>query len=243
MVRAAEPDEGMRWQEGLIKDLTGGEPILVRALHTNFVEVRPIFSLTISGNHKPDIRGTDDGIWRRLMLVPFDQSIPKAEQIPKQELDDILFAERDAIFSRRLVPALMEYLELGLQEPATVLNATAEFREESDPLGTFLDKCCRVTGAPEDGMNGRELVNAFQWWQYSNGGQPWTDRTVQNRLGEKASRWRARDGSVFSKGKSSVTRFVGITFNDLFARQWSQVLKDQQGRPIGGAVLDMGVEG
>jgi putative DNA primase/helicase len=243
MVRAAEPDEGMKWQEGLIKDLTGGEPILVRALHTNFVEVRPCFSLTISGNHKPDIRGTDDGIWRRLLLVPFDQSIPKSEQIPKQELDEILFAERDAIFTRRIVPALAEYLELGLGEPDAVVQATAEFREESDPLGTFLSGCCVISAEPADVLLARDLVNAFQWWQFSNGGQPWTDRTVQNRLSEKAGRWRSADGRMFVKGKSSVSRFTGIRFNDIFARQWSQVSKDAQGRPIGGAVLDMGADG
>jgi putative DNA primase/helicase len=239
MVRAAEPDEGMRWQEGLIKDLTGGEPILVRALHTNFVEVRPIFSLTISGNHKPDIRGTDDGIWRRLLLVPFDQSIPEREQIRKDELDAMLFAERDAIFTHRIVPALLDYLALGLREPDQVVQATAEFREESDPMGTFLDKCCLITAEPSDTITARNLVNAFQWWQHSNGGQAWTDRTVQNRLAEKAGRWRSRDGRVFSKGKSSVAVYGGIRFNDLFKRAWENVAKDVNGKPVGSAVLVM----
>jgi putative DNA primase/helicase len=123
-----------------------------------------------------------------------------------------------------------------------VVQATAEFREESDPLGTFLQVCCLVSGAPGDVLSGRDLVNAFQWWQFSNGGQPWTDRTVQNRLTEKAGRWRTAEGRMFMKGKSSVTRFLGIRFNDLFRRQWMQVAKDQNGRPIGGAVLVMEAE-
>ncbi len=84
-------------QEGLIKELTGGEPILVRALHSDFVEVRPQFKLTISGNHKPEIRGTDDGIWRRVMLVPFDVQIPEAER--DQDLGKKLWEERSGILN------------------------------------------------------------------------------------------------------------------------------------------------
>ena len=233
MVRAAEPDEGMRWQEGLIKDLTGGEPILVRALHSDFVEVRPCFSLFISGNHKPDIRGTDDGIWRRLMLIPFDVQIPKAEQIPKSELDEMLFAERDAIF-RRLVGYLGEYLEQGLREPDKVLEATAEFREESDPYGTFLDDACVVSGDPNDSMDARELVWCFHFWMMSRGEGAFKDRTVALALADRSRRWVSRrTGQKFTSRKSSGTkRYDGIRLSDLFAREWAAAHKDAQGRAI-----------
>lgn len=233
MVRAAEPDEGMRWQEGLIKDLTGGEPILVRALHSDFVEVRPCFSLFISGNHKPDIRGTDDGIWRRLLLVPFDVQIPKAEQTPKQELDDILFSERDAIF-RRLVGFLGEYLELGLGEPDKVLEATSEFREESDPYGTFLDDACVVSGDPNDSMEARELVLCFHFWMMSRGEGAFKDRTVALQMADRSRRWVSRrTGAKFTSRKSGGTkRYDGIRLSDMFAREWSMAHKDAQGRAI-----------
>lgn len=233
LVRAAEPDEGMRWQEGLIKDLTGGEPILVRALHSDFVEVRPCFSLFISGNHKPDIRGTDDGIWRRLMLVPFDVQIPKAEQIPKQELDDILFAERDAIF-KRLVGYLCEYLERGLNEPEAVLEATREFREESDPYGSFLDDACIVTGNPEDSMEARELVLAFHFWMMSRGEGAFKDRTVSLALADRSRRWGSKvTGQKFTARKSNGTkRYDGIKFADMFRRAWDDAPKDSSGRAI-----------
>ena len=58
---ASEPEEGQRLQEATIKELTGGEKMLVRNLHSDFIEVKPYFKLTISGNYKPEIRGTDDG--------------------------------------------------------------------------------------------------------------------------------------------------------------------------------------
>lgn len=234
MVRASEPDEGTRWQEGLIKDLTGGEPILVRALHADFVEVRPIFSLTISGNHKPDIRGTDEGIWRRMMLVDFGVTIPPEERLPKAELDAILFAERDAIFSRRIIPAICDYLERGLQEPDAVLEATAEFRAESDPYGEFLNSVCCITGAPEDRLSGRDMVFAFQWWQSgAKGITPFSDRIIQRKFAEMAGRFKGGLGHSFTKGKSSATVYFGIRFTDAFDRAWNGCGKDAQGRPVG----------
>jgi putative DNA primase/helicase len=234
-VRAAEPDQGVQWQEGLIKDLTGGEPIMVRALHADFVTVRPIFSLTISGNHKPDIRGTDDGIWRRLLLVPFDVSIPEAEQIPKAELDAILMAEAPAIFTKRLLPALRAYLEGGLQEPDSVLNATAEFREESDPFGTFLDEACVVTGDPEETIKTRDLTNAFHFWMLEKSEGAFKDRTVSLALKERSRRWISRKtGRRFTLRKTNGQNvYDGIRFADLFKARFDRAPKDQSGRPLG----------
>ena len=232
MVRAAEPDEGVKWQEGLIKDLTGGEPILVRALNKDFVTCRPVFSLTISGNHKPDIRGTDDGIWRRLLLVPFEVQIPEAEQMPKAELDATLFAEADGVF-RRLVEAAADYLERGLRPPDQVTQATQEFREESDPYGSFLHDACVVTSDAADTITSRELMLAFQFWQMSQGLGAFKDRTISIGFRERSRRWVSRQGQRFTYRKSAgVSLYDGIRFTDLFARVWAAAPKDSQGRAL-----------
>jgi len=231
-LRTSEPDEGMRWQEGLIKELTGGEPMLVRALHSDFVTIQPFFKLTISGNHKPDIRGTDDGIWRRLMLVPFDQQIPKEKQIPKDELDQILFAERDGIFAW-MVRGLCDYLEDGLQEPQQVLVATQELREENDPYGTFLNECCVITADAEDRLPGRDLVDAFLLWQLTDGSGTYTDTTISKALKLRSRRWRSKHGLMFTAAKShGQTVYNGIRFNDLFGRRFRDAHRDQKGRII-----------
>jgi putative DNA primase/helicase len=231
-LRTSEPDEGMRWQEGLIKELTGGEPMLVRALHSDFVTIQPFFKLTISGNHKPDIRGTDDGIWRRLMLVPFDQQIPKEKQIPKDELDQILFAERDGIFAW-MVRGLCDYLEDGLQEPQQVLVATQELREENDPYGTFLNECCVITADAEDRLPGRDLVDAFLLWQLTDGSGTYTDTTISKALKLRSRRWRSKHGLMFTAAKSNgQTVYNGIRFNDLFGRRFRDAHRDQKGRII-----------
>jgi putative DNA primase/helicase len=225
LVRASEPDEGERLQEGVIKELTGGEPILVRALHSDFVEVRPVFKLTISGNHKPEIRGTDDGIWRRVLLVPFDVQIPKEERDP--DLGRKLWEERLGILNW-LVDGLMAYLEGGLQEPQAVLDATREFREESDPVGAFLTECAVMSGSDKDFMTARELIEAFNYWLDEKGETKWGGRTVSNHLSRKAGRWRhPESGRVFIKGKSGVTGYRGVMLTDVFRARFDK--RDQGG--------------
>lgn len=232
MVRASEPDEGERLQEGLIKELTGGEPIQVRALHADFVEVLPYFKLTMSGNHKPEIRGTDDGIWRRVLLVPFDVQIPANERIDKAELDAMLWEERSGIMNW-LVEGLIDYLEGGLQEPETVLLATQEFRDESDPVGFFLNTACVVSGEPEDSISARDLVEAFQFWQMQEGSGQWTESTISKRLAAKSERWRAANGNRFSDRKSNgFKRYDGIRLEDLFNRGFRNAPRDHLGKII-----------
>ena len=225
-VRASEPEEGEKLQEGIIKELTGGEPMLIRALHSDFVEVKPIFKLTISGNHRPEIRGLDDGIWRRVLLVPFDVQIPKEERDPN--LGEKLWAERSGILNW-LVEGLLAYLEGGLQEPAAVLDATQEYREESDPVGMFLETACVVTGDPADTIYALDLKDAFNFWLYCRGEGQWRDRTISLRLKDKSRSWRsATTGQCFTDRKSSgVMRYDGIRFSDTFSRD---LPKDATGR-------------
>lgn len=232
MVRASEPEEGERFQEGLIKELTGGEPILVRALHSDFVEVKPQFKLTISGNHKPTIRGTDDGIWRRVLLVPFDVQIPKEERDPL--LGQKLWTEASGILNW-LRDGLIDYLTHGLREPDLVLEATREFREESDPVGNFLEQCCICTGSDLDTIPSRELGEAFNYWLDQRGDDRWRSRTISIKLKEKSERWKSpKTGHGFVARKSSVMAYGGIRFTDLFGTPFKNAPRDTQGRVIVG---------
>lgn len=227
-VRASEPDEGMRFQEALIKELTGGEVMLVRALHTNFVEFRPRFKLSISGNHKPEIRGGDDGIWRRVLLVLFDIQIPPEERDAK--LGDKLWAERDGIF-RWLVNGLLEYLELGLMVPSIVSDATKDYREESDPYGAFLSGCCHVSGDPQDTLWARDLCEAFNFWLDENGKGAFKPMTVSKKMAGLAGRWKHPEtGRTFAKGKASISQYLGVRFSEPFGSRFRGMPRDAQGR-------------
>jgi putative DNA primase/helicase len=235
MVRASEPEANEQLQEAKIKELTGGEPILVRALNKGFVEVYPQFKLTITGNTKPEIRGTDDGIWRRVLLVPFLVQIPKTEIIDKDVFDAILWEERDGIL-QWLADGLLDYLENGLQEPAAVTDATAEYREESDPLGQFLTDCCVVSGEARDVIRVASLTDAFHYWQIERGVGQWKGATVHKRLAAMAKHWRhPASGASFVKGKSSLMQYEGIRLTDLFKDRFDRAPKDRDGRIIGPA--------
>jgi len=230
-VRTSEPDEGQRLQEGLIKELTGGETILVRALHSDFVEVRPQFKLTISGNHKPEIRGSDDGIWRRVMLVPFDVQIPEDER--DQNLGDKLWEERAGILNW-LIDGLIDYLERGLSPPEHVLSATQEYREESDPLGTFLTDCCVVTGRADDSVTSKDLCEAFNYYLLERGENQWKLGTISRQIKVRASRWKhPRSGASFAAHKASIMMYLGIRLDEAFGKRFRNAPRDGQGRIMG----------
>ena len=110
-----------------------------------------------------------------------------------------------------LVKGLLDYLEGGLQEPQSVLDATAEFRSESDPIGAFLTECTVVSGDASLFIRSRDLIDAVSFWQMEQAGAAWGNRTISNRLKEKADRWRhPSTGRVFSAGKSGDWGYRGI---------------------------------
>lgn len=226
-VRTSEPDEGQRLQEGLIKELTGGEPILVRALNENFVLIYPIFKLTISGNHKPEIHGGDDGIWRRVMLVPFEIQIPAHERDP--DLGKKLWAERSGVLNW-LIAGLLDYLRNGLQVPAQVTEATQEYREDSDPIATFLELCCNVTGSADDRVTAKEMTAAFNYWLEDSGRGSWSPNTVAKRLKTKCERWKSPStGFSFRQRKQSSMIYEGVRLSYEFRERFD--LRDPRATP------------
>ncbi len=226
MVRASEPEQGQKMKEALIKALTGGEPILIRRMQQEFVEVTPEFKLTIQGNHKPDIRGGDDGIWRRVLLVPFEVQIPPEEVDPV--LPERLRAERAGIFNWML-EGVVEYLDAGLQIPAAIQEATESYREESDPLRVFLFEACEITGKETDFIPARDVIEAFQIWQQDRGDDPWKNRTISLQMAARAGGQlkHPETGAVFHKHKRSDTGYLGLAFGpDIAGRLAAR--RDQQ---------------
>lgn len=210
-VRASEPEQGQKMKEALIKALTGGEPIMIRRMQQEFFEVVPEFKLTISGNHKPEIRGADDGIWRRVLLVPFDVQIAAEDVDPG--LPEKLWAERDGILAW-MVQGCLDYLQGGLREPAAILAATAEYRSESDPLGNFLKTECEITGLGSDFALARDLSEAFNCFLLANGDRPWTAGHLSRQIKMRADNVKGATGKVFSYKKRSDAGYIGIKISD-----------------------------
>jgi putative DNA primase/helicase len=136
-----ETAQGSHFNEAKLKDLTGGDTLTGRFLQHEFFDFSPTHRIVIRGNHKPMIRGTDDGIWRRLQLVPFTVQIPANEQ--DRYLLDKLTAELPGILNWAL-QGCQAWQERGLSPPAVVTEAVQRYRAESDTLGRFIDECCDI---------------------------------------------------------------------------------------------------
>ena len=164
VVLAAELVEGKRLNESLVKDLTGGDRITARFLHREFFEFIPTFKILMYGNHKPAIRGTDEGIWRRVRLIPFTVTIPEGER--DLSLTQKLRAELPGILAWA-VSGCIAWQQAGLKTPAPVTLATSEYRAEQDLLAAFLEACCVI--GPEYKVTAGELYTAFKAWAIENG--------------------------------------------------------------------------
>jgi putative DNA primase/helicase len=166
-LRTSEPERGSKLAEGLVKLVTGGEPMRARHLNKDFFEFLPRFKLNMQGNYKPRIDGTDEGMWARILFVPWKVMIPAEER--DVELPKRLKGEASGILNR-LLDGLRFYLDKGLMPPDEVLAATAEYREDSDPIGRFLTDCTART--PDDRgarVAANELFKLYVAWAKGNG--------------------------------------------------------------------------
>lgn len=141
LVTASEGERGQRLAESQIKRLTGGDKVPARFLNHEWFEFIPEFKILLSTNHKPVIRGSDNAIWNRIHLVPFQVSIPKSEQIPRTIMLDTLRMEWPGILKWAVDGCLLWQKE-GLQKPEEVKQATDDYRADSDVIGEYLSDCC-----------------------------------------------------------------------------------------------------
>lgn len=180
-VTCAEIEDGQAFDEALVKDLTGGDAVKCRRMREDFWQFTPTHKLFIAGNHKPTVRGTDEGIWRRMRLVPWTVIIPP-EQRDKQ-LGDKLRAELPGILAWA-VRGCLEWQRDGLGEPKAVHDATAEYREESDATGEFLDGYCAFDR--EAKVARKRIRETYEQWAKDNGHTPLGARRFAERLRERA---------------------------------------------------------
>jgi len=153
MVTAHETGEGCVLREDFVKQATGGDVMKARVMRGDFFEFRPTHKLQLLTNHKPAIRGQDQGIWRRVMLVPFMARFGDAEAVragdAHWERDVGLMArllerrELEAVLAW-IVAGAMEWAANGLRPPEMVLAASRAYRSEQDRIGQFLEECCEV---------------------------------------------------------------------------------------------------
>ncbi|MFO2168365.1 phage/plasmid primase, P4 family [Pseudomonas aeruginosa] len=145
-VAAIETEQGKRWAESKLKNLTGGDKIAARFMRQDFFEFFPQFKLFVAGNHKPAIRNIDEAMKRRLHLIPFTITVPPERR--DKNLQHKLLAERDGILAWAVQGCLNWQRHGRLDPPQRAVDATEEYFEAEDALGRWLDeRCVRTANA------------------------------------------------------------------------------------------------
>jgi putative DNA primase/helicase len=209
LLRTSEPTRGAKIDEGLVKLVTGGEIMRARHLNEGFFEFRPTFKLVMLGNHRPRVDGTDEGFWRRVLLVPWLVIIPEAERDPY--LVDKLKGEQSGILNRML-DGVRDYLDHGLQPPDAVRAATADYRDDSDPIGQFLAECTKPNA--DATLPGGEFYKLYVAWAKANGERPFTPKAFSRSMLEHGIR-KIKSSGVYYCGIETTTTaeaFKGMEF-------------------------------
>lgn len=179
---SSETNDGTNMNEGLVKNLTGGDAITARQLYGLLFEFRPQFKLFICGNHKPDIKGTEYAIWARVRLIPFLRTfLPHEVDVT---LGDKLRAEAPHILAWMLEGCL-QWQKRGLRDiPASIDQATQAYKVEMDTLGYWLDE--KIGTDPARETVASLLYLNYRAWALENGHKfPMTNQTFARLLIER----------------------------------------------------------
>ena len=177
LVTCQEIESGRRLAESQVKSLTGGDRIVARFLYGEYFEFEPSHKIWLIANHKPIITGTDEAIWRRVLLVPFLKQIPPEKRRPMAEL--LRMAEREGPgILNWMIEGWTSYKQHGLQIPERVRAATRSYRQESDTLRQFIEECTTDSGE----VSTTDLYTAFKSW---SGDSALSQKALFNAMVEK----------------------------------------------------------
>lgn len=206
----SEPDEGKPLAEGLIKKITSKDTITARKLHSSEIEFRPTGTIFMMTNHKPVVNGTDDGIWRRMMFVPFKNQV-KAENMDKK-LEDKLRTEADGILAW-IQEGTMKWQRDGLNPPPVVLNETNTYRDEMDDVQAFVEEYFDFV--QESRTEFKEIALRFDKWKRVHG-VDMTNKKLGRELGMRFDKKRS-NGKVYYQGISLKAEEMahGMVLDDL----------------------------
>jgi putative DNA primase/helicase len=194
-VTTTEAEQGKRLSEPLIKQITGNDRMTARFLYGEFFNFVPTFKIFMATNHKPIIKGTDYGIWRRIKLIPFTTTIAAEHQ--DKQLEKKLMGEGPGILNW-LLEGAKRWSANGLATPELVTKATDEYRGEMDVIGAFIKERCLL--GPGCFIRARELFRVYQEWCDENNEHACSERFFGLRLKELGLEQRRMSEGRFWQG-------------------------------------------
>lgn len=216
-VTSEEPPEGVRLNEGLLKQLTGGSKVTCRFLYGDEFEYIPEFKIWMATNHKPIIRGTDVGIWRRIKLIPFEVNIP-GDKVDKN-LKWKLRKEFPQILKWAVDGCLMWQAE-GLDMPGAVEEATKEYKQEMDLIAGFVDQCITVDYLNGEQIMASDLFAVYSRWAKTNNEWEMSSKKFFMEVAKKLPE-KGRSGKGIFYGKIRLTDYAkGLAGRDYRAEDF-----------------------
>ena len=197
-VSASETPEGRRANEALIKDLTGGSPIVAKLLYREPFEFKPVLKLWVDTNHLPRVGDLSPGFWRRVHLIPFVVQIPEAERDAR--LPEKLADEASGILNW-LVEGCLRWQKAGrLVAPQEVTQATSNYRNDMDSVALWIDEECELQADGE--VQSSLAYRSYEAWCRNSGLFPLGSRRFSENMTNRGIRKERRKNGRF---------FVGIT--------------------------------
>lgn len=199
IVFTTEVEQGRKLAESLVKDLTGGDRKKARYMRQDFFEFEQTFSIFLITNHKPIVRGVDEGIWRRIRLIPWDVKVDEKKRKPQEEVITSLLSEGSAILNW-LIDGLKDWLNENFWIAPEVKLATQLYRGEMDVLSGFLQECCVFD--PKRKVTANQLYERYQEWCSTNDEEPVSKKVFGKMLAARG---------IEVKRSHSVRYYAGIS--------------------------------
>lgn len=198
LVTTSEIEQGKQMSESLIKTVTGEDDLTARFLYGEYFSFKPTFKIFMATNHKPKIRGADNGIWRRIKMIPFTVTIPPEQRDKK--LTEKLIAENSGILNW-LIQGYAMWRKEGLgEEPKAVREANNEYRMDMDVVGTFVDDCFDLDPSGEWRLLTKELYDTYIKWCNKNNERIMSQKWLGLRMSEKGFKRLSTNGNRFWLG-------------------------------------------
>ena len=197
-VTAYETENNKQLAEAKIKAMTGGDRQVARFMRAEYFEFDPTYKVWLATNHRPEIRGTDEGIWSRIKLIPFNFRVPDCKM--DKHLQGKLMGEAEEILNWAIKGTGLWQSE-GLGEPEAVTTATNQYRSDSDIIGFFLKE--NTEKDLSEHIFKRDLFRYYCTWVELTGGYFLSERLFNKALKEKGFKSGKR-------GNGGVASWLGI---------------------------------
>lgn len=144
LVIAAELEEGMRLNTSVVKQLCSTDEVGAEKKYKDPFKYVPTHTLVLYTNHLPKVGASDEGTWRRLIVIPFNAKITGKADV--KNFADFLFENAGGAILSWIIEGAQKVInnDFHLAVPQCVENAVKQYRSSNDWLSIFIDECCEI---------------------------------------------------------------------------------------------------